>query len=447
MPNMKKLLLFLLLQIFLFANNSNVLLNSDLKSYEWRDNIVNQKEIFFKKYRNIMEILFKTSPLFLLLLLGLIHNIYKRKKLEIELRQRIDFDEVLLNAIDSPIFWQDDRGVVVDSNKTFCELIDMTTDKIYGKKLSSFRSNKNINNIVAILESYQEDNTRKPEFKHYDKNHHKRLFLVQQEKFHDKKLNKQGSITIFTDVTKERKELFQKQRDRQFIIQQSKLAEIGEVFSSIAHQWKAPLVEITSIAQELFYSKKIIDKDLKENESFVSDIMKQVDYMNSTINNFQEFIMPSHSKSNFCIDIAIKEMLDIVNHNVKYNNIIISIDIAKNTNCEIYGYKNEFMQSFLNIVNNAKEQLLHNDYKNRHIMINIFNNKDFLYLEIEDNAGGIKQRNKRKIFKPYFTTKKEGHGIGLYMAKMIIEDKMDGKLFVKNTQKGAKFTMQLNQEL
>ena len=406
--------------------------------------IINKRETFFDRHKSVIEILFQISPLFLFLIIGLIHNIYKRKKFELELKQRIEFDKLLLNAIDSPIFWRDEKDIIVDSNTTFCELIGMSKSLIYGKKLSSLTHNNTIDKIITILEKYTKNTQRNYEFKYYDKNKNKKIFLIKQEKFDDKKLNKQGYVTIFTDVTQERKRDKEKQRDRQFIIQQSKLAEIGEVFSSIAHQWKSPLVEITTIAQELFYSKKNIKTELKEDDSFVSDIMQQVKYMTDTINSFQKFIMPSNKKKNFFVDQAIKEMLEIVEHNIKYNNIDISTKVEKNTNCKIYGYKNEFMQSFLNIINNAKEQLLTNDYKHRFINIMIFNKDKFLYITIEDNAGGIKEKNKSKVFKPYYTTKKEGHGIGLYMTKMIIEDKMEGKLSVINTKEGAKFIMQLD---
>jgi len=406
--------------------------------------IVNKRETFFDKYRDIIEIIFRISPLFLLLLIGLIYNIYKRKIVEVKLRERIYFDKVLLNAIDSPIFWQDKNGIIVNFNKIFCSIINIEADDIYGKKLSYFTKNKNVNEILEILSDYQEN--KNYEFNHYDRENRKRIFLVKQEKFDDKISDMQGFVTIFTDITNQRKVELQKERDRQFIIQQSKLAEIGETFSSIAHQWKSPLVEITAIAQEIFYSNKAHNKELKEDESFVSDIMTQVHYMTDTINNFQTFILPSNSKNNFFVDIAIKEMLEIVSHNLKYNNINISVNIETNTNCEILGYKNEFMQSFLNIVNNAKEQLLNVDYKNREIKIKLLNKKTFLYIEIEDNAGGISEINQNKIFKPYFTTKKEGHGIGLYMSKMIIEDKMGGNISVKNSVHGAKFIIRLDQK-
>ena len=106
------------------------------------------------------------------------------------------------------------------------------------------------------------------------------------------------------------------------------------------------------------------------------------------------------------------------------------------------------MQTLLNIVNNAKEQILKNKAKNRdktkgQITINIKNINHFVQIEIEDNAGGIPNEYLPLIFDPYFSTKKDGHGIGLYMAKLIIEDKMNGQISVENTSEGAKFIIKL----
>ncbi|WP_428025206.1 ABC transporter substrate binding protein [Arcobacter sp.] len=405
--------------------------------------LINKRPTYYEKHRGFINFVFTISPFLLFLILGLIHNIYMRKQVEKDLRRRIEFDETLLNAIESPIFWQDFKGVVVDSNKTFCKLLKIKCSDLYGKRLEDFEKNKNVRKIIKVIKKYKDNENENYEFDFIDDNLKKKTYLLKQEKFKDEKTKSEGYVTIFTDITKEKEINQEKQKNRQFIIQQSKLAEIGEVFSSIAHQWKSPLVEITAIAQELFYTKKC--EEIKEDDSFVKDIMNQVNYMTNTINDFQKFIMPSNKKVDFDIKEAIESMLEIVHHNIKYNSIKINLDIKDGTDLIVYGYKNEFMQSFLNIINNAKDALLNNDYKNRNIDINVFNDECDLVITIHDNAGGINDKSLDKIFGAYYTTKEDGHGIGLYMTKVIIEDKMNGKIFVENIDDGAMFTIKLEQ--
>ena len=262
-----------------------------------------------------------------------------------------------------------------------------------------------------------------------------------------------GLIHNIYQRIKSQKELraieLQKNKHQQFIIQQSKLAEIGEIFSSIAHQWKNPLVEIATIAQEHVYNCK--EGGDEQNSPYVHDIMVQVRYMTDTINDFQKFIMPSSAKSVFDVREAIETMMKIISHTIKYNYIDVTIDTSKATNLMVSGYKNEFMQTLLNIVNNAKEQMKEaresKRIKRGEISIRIFNHHKKVVIEICDNAGGIKEEELPHVFDAYFTTKEQGHGIGLYMSKLIIEDKMGGKIRASNTHEGACFTITLGNAL
>lgn len=235
----------------------------------------------------------------------------------------------------------------------------------------------------------------------------------------------------------------QKNKHQQFVIQQSKLAEIGEIFSSIAHQWKNPLVEISAIAQEQFYA----NEENMQNSSYMKDIMVQVGYMSDTINDFQTFIMPSSKKSVFDIEKSIQTTMKIMSHTIKYNYIDIHVNKEKAVNFKVLGYKNEFMQTLLNIFNNAKDQIKQareNKLIQRgEIDIDIYNENNRIILHVRDNGGGIKADNVEHVFEPYFTTKKQGHGIGLYMSKLIIEDKMNGSIEVRNCKNGACFTIGL----
>ena len=258
-----------------------------------------------------------------------------------------------------------------------------------------------------------------------------------------------GLIHNIYQRIKSQKELraieLQKNKHQQFIIQQSKLAEIGEIFSSIAHQWKNPLVEIATIAQEHVYNCN--QQGDEENSPYVNDIMIQVRYMTDTINDFQAFIMPSSDESIFDVREAIERMMKIISHTIKYNYIDVVIDTSRATNLMVSGYKNEFMQTLLNIVNNAKEQMKEareaKRIKRGVISICIYNDAKNVIIEISDNGGGIPSFALPQIFNAYFTTKAQGHGIGLYMSKLIIEDKMHGKIKVSNTAQGACFTITL----
>ena len=408
--------------------------------------LINKNENFFDKYRALINYVFILSPLLMILIFALVLNIYRRFELEKKLKARIHFDNVMLNAIESPIFWQDENERIIDANIKFCTLIDIKLKKLQHKKLKDFKKNKKVNIVMDFLEENKKQRGKDFIFRYSDKDLDDKIYLIKQKKYFDKKTGSSGVVSIFTDITAERAIAIERKRNQQFVLQQSKLAEVGEIFSSIAHQWKAPLVEITTIAQELFYSSPTSAKnDTNERESYVGEIFKQVKYMNDTMNEFQEFIKPSHSKHIFSVKEAIESMLEIMNHNIVFNYINITIEVDKNTNDEVLGFKNEFMQSFLNIINNARDVLLKNDFKKRNININIYNEKDYVVIKVQDNAGGIKDKDIKKIFEPYFSTKVTGHGLGLYMAKVIIEDKMAGSIKVENINDGACFTIKIGQ--
>jgi len=236
-------------------------------------------------------------------------------------------------------------------------------------------------------------------------------------------------------------------KNQQFIIQQSKLAEIGEIISSIAHQWKEPLIEISTLVQSYVSSDK---KTKEEDKKYLDDVMFQIYYMTDTINDFQDFIKPSSKKTSFNIKDAIVKMMNIVEHNMKYNYIDININIKDEKKLIISGYHNELMQSLLNIVNNAKDSLLKRKaldkaFKGK-INIDIFSTFHYVQIEINDNGGGIAPKDIKKVFDPYYTTKKKGDGIGLYMTKVIIEDKMSGQITVSNKNDGANFIIKLGLE-
>jgi signal transduction histidine kinase/ABC-type uncharacterized transport system substrate-binding protein len=406
---------------------------------------VNMPSSFFEKHKQFINFVFVISPFLLFLILGLIHNLYLRIKSAKLLRERMEFDKVLLDAIQNPIVWHDKSGNIVDSNSKFCDLMGFPCPENRTKTLNDYVEKSTETSLFNALNEFIINTKERNEITLKDEANKDHIYLINQTDYNENIYKSSGTVTIFTDITKEKSALLEKTKHQEFIIQQSKLAEIGEIFSSIAHQWKSPLVEIATLAQEQLYSNEgAVDE---KNSVYVNEIMLQVRYMTETINDFQQFIMPSNRKTVFDINEAVVNMIDIVRHNMKYNYIDVTIVVAPETNLLISGYRNELMQTLLNIVNNAKDAIMrekeNKNIKRGAIDIYICNDDNTVQIEIENNGGHMPTDHLKKIFEPYFTTKKDGHGIGLYMAKLIIEDKMGGVIAVSNTKKGVKFTIRL----
>lgn len=408
--------------------------------------IINSPENFFYKYKLFINIVFILSPFLLILIVGLIYNIYVRIKKTNLLKQRMEFDKILLESLDHPIVWYDENGYIVESNQNFEKLLELSFENFNNTSLKTFIENNNIKVLMKLI--FQNTQIKFSAFEielTCKENGEKQIFNIKNHEYAKNNYNLKGNVAIFLDITKIRNAMQKQRKQQEFIIQQSKLAEIGEILSSIAHQWKTPLIEISAIVQEYFYLHHTLAKE--EHANYQNDVMTQIKYMTDTIDDFQIFLKPSNEKITFNIKESIERILSIVDHNIRYNHIEILIDIKENANLYIYGYKNEFMQSLLNIINNAKDQILKQKEENKAlkglITLTIFTKNDNMFLTIEDNGGGISQADIEDIFNPYVTTKSNGLGIGLYMTKMIIEDKMDGSITVENALFGAKFTIQL----
>ncbi|NLM99914.1 MAG: HAMP domain-containing histidine kinase, partial [Campylobacteraceae bacterium] len=149
------------------------------------------------------------------------------------------------------------------------------------------------------------------------------------------------------------------------------------------------------------------------------------------------------TKELFEVVEACEKACSILASSLKYHEI--ELEWKTKDSLMVLGYPNEFSQAFLNILSNAKDVLVQRDIKDPKISINLKTGDKFVVIKVEDNAGGIDPKNIDRIFEPYFTTKhaKQGTGIGLYMAKTIIENNMGGYLDVYNSQVGACFTIKL----
>ncbi len=263
------------------------------------------------------------------------------------------------------------------------------------------------------------------------------LFIYKQ--YAIKKLNSKLQSKIEEELK------ISRDKDR-VIFQQSKLAAMGEMIENIAHQWRQPLSQINSavlIIDDELYTQKFEDEIIQQK---LDEIERMTKYMSSTIDDFKSFYAYDKIKEWFNVNDSMMVAISLVESSFKYNRIDISIDIDKEIN--IYGYKNEFQQSILVILNNAKDVLVSSNIKNPKISIALEITDSSYILSIYDNGGGIKDDILSKIFEPYFTTKhkSQGIGLGLYLSKMILEESMGAKLYAKNIYSGVCFYVEFKKE-
>jgi len=241
------------------------------------------------------------------------------------------------------------------------------------------------------------------------------------------------------------KEEIKKQREQeQILIQQSRLASMGEMIGNIAHQWRQPLNALSLVIQNIKFSYETDELD----EEFLDKSVKKANLlttnMSRTIDDFRSFFKPNKTKEKFLLNDSIEKALELIEPTFEHHEINLVKPESKSMTY-IDGYKNEFSQALLNILNNSKDALLENKIKNAQIEINFYEENNFAIIEIKDNGLGIEESILNKIFDPYFTTKEEGKGtgIGLYMSKTIVESNMDGKLSVENINDGVMFKIKV----
>jgi PAS domain S-box-containing protein len=233
-----------------------------------------------------------------------------------------------------------------------------------------------------------------------------------------------------------------RQKD-QIMAQQAKMAAMGEMIGNIAHQWRQPL-------NTLMAAKDLLVLDYLDNaltqtsiDEYSAQTTQTLQYLSATIDDFRNFFITSKVKEPFDIVNAIKKALAIASPSLNYSSIVINF-APSSERINAIGFESEFQQVVINILNNAKDAIVASKQSGK-IDIALGIEHGFAVIYISNNGGSIPEDVMEKIFDPYFTTKfkSQGTGLGLYMAKTIIETNMQGKIGVTNNEDGAVFTIKL----
>jgi CBS domain-containing protein/signal transduction histidine kinase len=264
---------------------------------------------------------------------------------------------------------------------------------------------------------------------------------------------------VFNDVTdhetakrnlqrRVEEEMRKRLEQEHLLMQQSKLATMGEMIGHIAHQWRQPLAQIGGIFMNLDAAAtfgELSPEYLHEKVKRGNILLK---HMSQTIEDFRRFFEPGQEKTPFELHTHIRNAISIIEASLTYHHIKIDFTPPERS-VVILGYPSEFSQVMLNLIGNAKDVLVERKIENPFIRIILEESGEKVFIRVRDNGGGIEEKDIERIFDPYYTTRKQkdGTGLGLYISRLIIESKIGGKIYANNTEEGAEFVIETEKTL
>jgi len=423
---------------FILSQNLDILDNiANLIEYETLQNIQNKIKNLENAFVLFTILVISSMFIFILMLISFF------KLAKEEQRLRIVMDKYIVSST------TDLKGKIIDVSEAFCSISGYSRKELIGKPHSVVRhpdtSPKLFKTMWFRLEkglswSGKIKNKRKDGSFYWVYANVEPLFTSSGDI--DSYISIRLDITESELLTLKIKEEEQKGKFQEELIrEQSRLAQMGEMISMIAHQWRQPLSAIAAASGSLQLKAKRNKLDQETALEIGNKIKEFSLHLSSTIDDFRNFFKTNKQKNITNFDQLLKTVLSIIEGSLTENKIQLTIKTNNPKNFKTF--ENELKQVILNLIKNAEDALVDNHIQNPYINIFITERS----FTIVDNAGGIPNDIIDKIFDPYFSTKtkKDGTGLGLYMSKMIIEDHCKGTISVSNEEDGAKFQITLGE--
>ena len=380
------------------------------------------------------------------------------------------FESIFTHATDG--IWIIDRNrITVNANQAMCRMLGLPLEKVVGRDIYNFVDQKGVATFKKMTNLSQE----------HGRGQHYEIELMQPDgrivvcefstaPLADESGERIGSFAIVRDLSEKKSieneirkkseelqavneslgvrvqsEIEERRKKEQLLIQQSRLAAMGEMIGSIAHQWRQPLNSLGLLIQDIADADAHGELTKEYINSVIEQSMGQIKYMSKTIDDFRNFFKPSREKEVFSLPVNLMDSVNMVQYQLRGQGMEVKFDIAE-YNINVVGYPNELKQVFINIFMNSRDAIIEQRKQSGRDFAGVIEAAirrvdDGYDLSIADNGCGLAPDVMERIFDPYFTTKspERGTGIGLYMARVIIESNMGWQIRAANrlSQAGA----------
>ncbi len=387
-----------------------------------------------------------------------IENLNKtlEKKVESQVKDIVESNllfEAIFETVKDGIAILDMESNFLLANEAYVNMTGYTKEELYKTSCIALTVPEMIEESVKVLGILVENGY----YRGYEKQ-----CIRKDEKIVDVRMDlvvmpdKKSILMVTKDITKENKYKKEKLLQEKYLLKQSRLAQMGEMISMIAHQWRQPLSAISTTSMDLQMKLMLNSYDMENKEereeflSYLNSSLKRLDSfvnnLSTTIDDFRSFYKPNKEKVETTLESVVSKALSIIKDSLDSQSVKLTFDYQSKNRLKLY--ENEIMQTILNILKNSQDCFLERNIDNPQIDIKTKENS----IVICDNAGGIPADIIDKIFDPYFSTKyeKNGTGLGLYMSKIIVEEHHNGAFSVANINNaqgidtGVCFTIELN---
>ncbi len=354
-------------------------------------------------------------------------------RIEEELAKRIKAEDsfrILFECSPEGFLILDPQGVILELNHAAAQMIGYEIKELKGAGIFTHCKNPH-----APLEENQKLTQEEIIYLH-----HLGHEVIIETIFAPANMEKERRIfALWRDVTEVRRLAFERKKEQTCLMQQAKQAELGSMIGAISHQWKQPLNTLAILIQNLRMDlgEEVIERERIGQEC--GKMLEMIDFMIKTMGDFRNFFKPSKEKEYFSLYHAISSVFNLFRS--EYTRAGISFEIEHKEEIRVYGYGSEFKQVVLNILNNARDVFVERAIKKGKITVEIASENNQACIRFLDNGGGIAPHLlPSKIFEHFNSTKGEGGmGIGLALARTIVQEKMGGSLKAYNSLEGAVF--------
>jgi len=362
------------------------------------------------------------------------------RKAQEQLKESEEFYRTIFSSVSEAICILDD-DIIINCNEEAMRLFEMTRQQLIGMNIFDTADHIECreNSFDFYLDSAYQGQSATAECSLTLKNKDRVMKMVEFTLSGFGRNNENKVVMIARDIT-------QKMEEERILRMNTRQAQMGEMISMIAHQWRQPLTIINAITSQMRLTELMKDKN---DLLFIDNLIKieeQSTHLSQTISAYRDFFRPDKPKEQFDISMVINNALSLIDHTLK--NRGITIDKSFKHDFKLLTYRNEILQVVIALLKNSLDAFLDNGSSGGQILITIDSDNEYGIISLADNAGGIAPEIINKLFIPYFTTKvkSNGTGLGLYMSRMIIQDHCNGLLEVESEGMRTVFTIKLPRE-